>query len=1120
MKCPRCQYENPPASNFCLGCGTRLGATCGACGNELPAGSRFCNKCGAPVSNESAGEARFASPGSYTPQHLAERILTSKAALEGERKQVTVLFADLKGSMELLADRDPEEARKILDPVLEIMMEAVHRYEGTVNQVMGDGIMALFGAPLSHEDHAVRACYAALKMQEAIQRYSGDLRRACGVEVQIRVGLNSGEVVVRAIGSDLRMDYTAVGQTTHLAARMEQLAPPGSIRLTAETLRLVEGFVQVTSLGEVPVKGVTQPVEAFELVGAGAARRRFEAATARGLTRFVGRQQELQVLGQALERARTGHGQVVAPVGEPGVGKSRLFWEFTHSHRTQGWLILESGSASYGKATAYLPIIELLKGYFRVADRDEHREIREKVIGKLLALDRTLEPTLPAFLALLEVPFDDLAWAALDAPQRRQLTLDAIKRLLLRESRVRPLLLVFEDLHWIDSETQAVLDILVESLPTTQILLLVNYRPEYQHTWGGKSYYTQLRIDPLPPEGAEELLDGLLGDDATLRPLKKLLIERTEGNPFFLEESVRTLVETHVLAGERGAYRLAAPIQTVQVPATVQAVLAARIDRLPPQEKRLLQAAAVVGDDVPFALLHAIAEQPEEVLRQGLAHLQGAEFLYETHLFPDPGYTFKHGLTSQVAYGSLLQERRRTLHAKVVEAIEKVYAERITEHVERLALHALRGEAWEKAVTYGRQAGTKAMARSANREAAAYFEQSLLALRQFPETRETVEQAIDLRFNLQASLFPLGELERMLAVLREAEDLAKALDDPRRLAWAFVYGNFVHSQTGHLVEGRALGDKALAIGETLDDRGLLVVARYYRAQAHLGSNYAAAADLYRKNVQALEGESSRERYGLYGFPAVMSRGWLAWALAERGEFEEGLVVGEEGVQIAESLDHPFTMGAVYWHLSILHRIRGELGPAARLLDRMLTLTRDWNIRLLSSLGAWSLGYVHAISGRPDEGLELLREAYAAMQSMRYLLFRPLVLVHLGEASLRAGRAEDALATAAEGLAAARERKERGYEAYALRLLAEIASSGEPSEAEKAQEQYRQAIALAEEMGMRPLIAHCRSGLARLYRRMGKRAESDKHLAVAASMYCEMGMPFWLEKAKLQVDQLA
>src|SRR3989337_1394814 len=495
-------------------------------------------------------------PEAHIPRHLAEKILTSKSAVEGERKHVTVLFADLKGSMELLADRDPEEARKLLDPVLERMMEAVHRYEGTVNQVMGDGIMALCGAPLAHEDHAVRACYAALRMQESVKRYAEGVRRSEGIPIQIRVGLNSGEVVVRSIGSDLKLDYTAVGQTTHLAARMEQLATPASILITTDTLRLAEGYVAVKPLGPVNVKGLSEPIEIYEVTGAGAARTRLQAAATRGLTRFVGRDAEMETLRQTLEHARGGHGQLVAVVGEPGVGKSRLYYEFTHSHRTIDWLIVESGSVSYGKATPYLPLIDLLKAYFKIQDRNNQREIREKVTGKLLTLDEVLKSTLPALLTLLDVPVDDDAWQGLDPAERRRRTLEAVKRILLRESQVQPLLVVFEDLHWIDSEAQGFLDSLIESLPTARFLLFVNYRPEYPANWGSKTYYSQIRIDPLPPESAREVLSALLGDDHGLLPLKDLLIARTEGTPLFLEESVRTLVEMNVLAGERGNYRL------------------------------------------------------------------------------------------------------------------------------------------------------------------------------------------------------------------------------------------------------------------------------------------------------------------------------------------------------------------------------------------------------------------------------------------------------------------------------------------------------------------------------------------------------------------------------------
>jgi class 3 adenylate cyclase len=526
-------------------------------------------------------------PVAYTPKHLAEKILDSRGALEGERKQVTVLFADIKGSLELIESSDPEAAQALLDPAVNAMMEAVHRYEGTVNKVLGDGIMALFGAPVAHEDHAVRACYAALAIQDAIRRHGEAVLRSHGVTLQARIGLHSGDVVVRSIGNDLSMDYDAIGATVHLAGRMEQLALPGTIRLTADTFHLAEGFVQVGSLGPIPVKGLAEPVALFELTGTSHLRSRLQASAVRGLTRFVGREAELQALGRALERAGEGSGEVVAVMGEAGVGKSRLFYEFVRSHRTQNWLVLEGSSVSYGKATAYLPVIALLKAYFDVGDRDNARTVRERVTGKLMTLDDTLRPTLPAFLDLLDVPVEDEQWRDFDPSQRRQRTQDAVRALLLRESRVQPLVLVFEDLHWIDGETQAILDSLVESLPTACLLLLVNYRPEFQDLWGNKSYYTRIRIDPLQRESAEALLSALLGDDTALQPLKKILIESTDGNPFYLEECVRTLVETESFAGERGDYRLAKAMPAIEIPAAVETLLAARIDRLPPDDKRL-----------------------------------------------------------------------------------------------------------------------------------------------------------------------------------------------------------------------------------------------------------------------------------------------------------------------------------------------------------------------------------------------------------------------------------------------------------------------------------------------------------------------------------------------------
>ncbi len=1115
MKCPRCQHENPPGSNFCLGCGTHLGAACDACGNDLPAGSRFCNKCGTPVSAP-AGQARFASPESYTPQHLVEKILTSKAALEGERKQVTVLFADLKGSMELLADRDPEEARKILDPVLELMMEAVHRYEGTVNQVMGDGIMALFGAPLAHEDHAVRACYAALRIQRRVNLYADEIQRGGGTPVQVRVGLNSGEVVVRSIGSDLHMDYTAVGQTTHLAARMEQMAKPGSALVTGETLKLAEGYFQVRSLGPITVRGLESAIVVYELIGLGPARSRFQASTARGLTPFVGRERELQQLAQALERTAAGHGQTGAVVGEAGVGKSRLFWEFTRSHRTHDWLVLESGSVSYGKATPYLPVIELLKAYFRIQDRDDPREIRERVAGKLLMLDRALEPLLTPLLALLDVPVADAAWDALDPAHRRQRTLEAVKRLLLRESQVQPLLVIFEDLHWIDSATQSLLDGLIESLPTARVLLLVNYRPEYQHPWGHKSYYFQLRIDPLPPESAEDLLSALLGEDRALEPLKRVLIERTEGNPFFLEESVRTLVETQMLIGERGAYRMAKAPEQWQIPATVQAILAARIDRLPPENKRLLQAASIIGKDVPFALLHAIADVSEDTLHLGLTHLQGAEFLYEASLFPDLEYTFKHALTHEVAYESVLQERRRTLHARIVEAIERLYPDRLTEHIERLAHHSFRGEVWEKAVTHLQQAGTKAFGRLANQEAVACFEQALGALAKLPENRETLERGIDLRLDLRNALLPLGEQGRTLTCLRDAERLALSLDDHQRLARVSAYMTLHFWWTGDHDRAVESAQRGLAMATEVGDFATQVTANFHLGQLYWArGEYRRAVGFLRRNVETLAGPLARERFGQVFVPSVDSRCYLAFCLAELGTFAEGITLSEEGAAIAKVAGSPFSLTTAYRGLGYVCLRQGDVHRAIPVLEQALAICQEWKIELLLVSVGYPLGCAYIAAGRLAEGRLLLGRALERAEAMGVQYFHSFLVSALGEAHMLAGQLDDAILLAERALDLSRGRKESGVEAYALGLLGKIASHRDPPDVQPAESRYGEALALADALGMRPLAAHCHAGLAKLYRRTSQRTEADEHFAAATSMYREMGMIYSLEKAEAE-----
>jgi tetratricopeptide (TPR) repeat protein len=1003
------------------------------------------------------------------------------------------------------------------------MMDAVHRFEGTVNQVLGDGIMALFGAPIAHEDHALRACYAALAMQAALRAYTDDVRRTRGLELRMRVGLNSGEVVVRAIGNDLHMDYSAVGETTVLAARMEQTATPGSIRLSVATLRLVEGLVQVTALGPVPVKGLAEPVEVFELTGASHLRRRLQAAATRGLTPFVGRQHELEALHQALAQVQAGHGQVVALVGEAGVGKSRLVYEVIHSHRTQGWRVLESASVSYGKATPYFPVIDLMKRYCQIDDGDEVRTIRARVTGQILTLDETLQDTLPALLALLDVLPDDSPFLHLDPSQRRQRTLEALRRVLLRESQVQPLLLVFEDLHWIDSETQALLDRLIESLPTAPLLLLVNYRPEYQHGWGSKTYYTQLRLDPLLPASAETFLAGLLGNDPSLAPLLPLLMARTAGNPFFLEESVRTLIETAALMGTPGAYRLAAPLQGLPVPATVQAVLAARIDRLGPEEKGLLQTAAVLGTDVPFALLRAIADVPEASLYRSLTHLQAAEFLYETRLFPEPEYTFKHALTHEVAYGSLLLERRRVLHARLVEAIEALAPDRGTEgaagrspdQVERLAHHALRGEVWDKAMAYGQQAGARAYDRAAFREAVAAFEQALQALEHLPETDDTRVLAIDIRLTLGHALTQLGEHGRRLVLLGEAEALARALDDRDRLGWVLAHMALVLAITGAPDGAMVASRQALDLAVALGDRALQAQASHTLGQAsYFIGDFGRAAELLRRNVEAADRQSDTPNTDMRILS--QSQAFLGRTLGALGVFAEGRRHAEEALRLATLEGRGATPIVVHAFLSRLYLDQGDLEHAIRMCDQGLALSRASGNRNMLPMILADLGYAYALQGRLMEGRALLEEAIS--ESISTGTRRAVYWVWLSESCRLGGHGEEALQHARQALDLARQHKGRAEEAHALHQLGVIRAHADPPNVAQAESYYQQALALAEELGMRPLQAHCHRGLGMLYTNIGQQEQARAELSTAVEMYRTMDMTFWLPQVEAALAQ--
>jgi tetratricopeptide (TPR) repeat protein len=899
---------------------------------------------------------------------------------------------------------------------------------------------------------------------------------------------------------------------------MEQLALPGTIRLTAETQRLAEGYVDVKSLGPIPVKGLSEPIEVFELAGIGSARTRLQAAAARGFTRFVGRDAELEHLHRVLNLASTGRGQVVALVGEAGVGKSRLIHEFTRSRRVPEWLVLHASSVSYGRATSYLPVVDLLKGYFGIGSREDHREMQEKVLGRVLGLDSSLEFLLSPLLALLDVPVNDAAWNSLHPHQRRSRTLDAVKQLLMRESQAQPLLVVFEDLHWIDGETQALLDSLVEGVSSARLLLLVNYRPEYEHRWGSKTTYSQLRLDSLSTEGARQLLSSLLGPEATgLMMLTQMLVKR--GNPFFLEETVRNLIEAGPLAGERGALRLTRPLEALHVPATVQTILAARIDRLPTGVKDLLQAAAAIGKNVSYPLLAAIVQRSEKDLRREIAHLQEAEFLYETQLFPDLEYTFKHALTHEVAYGGLLQSRRRQLHARITVAIEQLYPERLSEHVEQLAYHAHRGSLWEQAVRYGRQAGNRALNRSAARDALVAFGQARVALTQLTESRERTEQLIDICLDERLALFALGEIERLGNVLEEGRSLAEGLGDQRRLGWVFGYAAQRHSILGEYANAIAAGQRACAIGEATGEPELLVVANYYLGLAFWAAGLPTPAANPLRAAIALRKEAlSGERFGQTVVPAALPHFVLATVLAERGEFAEAMSEGEVGLRIAQTAGHAYSDIWSRYGLGYAHLRQGDFEAAIRILEPGLKLCREMEIHVAMPFVTGALGSAYLWSGRVEAATPLLEESVEAYSAGLLHARRCSNLTFLGEAYLAAGRTTEARERAEQAVALGQLRQQRSNEAWALKLLGDVGAQ-ELLSAHQTTETYRQTLALGTELGMRPLVAHCHFALGKLRTESRAHEKKNEHLEAAGTLYREMDMQFWLTKVEVEMQRL-
>ena len=1123
MECPKCGHGNREGAIFCSECGNKFQKVCSQCGSEVEASAKFCDKCGSLITE---GKGASDTPLSYTPAHLAERILNEDQALEaraapdGERKTITTLIADIKGSMQLLEELDPEDARNIVDPALKIMMDAVHRYEGFVAQPTGDGIFTFFGAPIAHEDHPQRALYAALLMQDEIKKYAEKLLLEKGINFLIRVGINTGDVLLRSIRKDdLHADYVPVGHSTSLAARMESLAAPGSIVVSEYTHRLTEGFFQFKSMGRAQIKGVSEPLEIYEVQGVGALRTRLQVAARRGLARFVGRQGEIEGMKKSLELTEDGKGQIVAVLGDPGVGKSRLFYEFRQISG-KGCLVLETFSISHGKAYPYLPLIDLLKNYFNITPQDDERKRREKVTGKVLTLDRGLEDTLLYIFSILGIEEEVDPLPQMDPQVKKKRTFDAIKSVLLRESLNQPLIIVFEDLHWLDGESQDFLNLLVESVATARLLLLVNYRPEYSHNWGSKTYYSQLRLDPLGKKEAEQLLTALVGDGDGLIPLKSLILDKTEGNPFFLEEVVQTLAEEGILVGERGNYQLEKPPEELHIPTTVQGVLASRIDRLESEEKEFLQTLSVIGKEFSFGLLKKVVDRPEEELGRLLYHLQEGEFIYEQPAFPEPEYTFKHALTQEVAYNSLLEEHRSILHERTAQAMEEIYRYSLEERYSDLSHHYSRSGYTEKAIEFLGLAGEQSVGRSAYGEGISHLSRAIELLKTFPDSLERKRKELDYSMALGPALIATKGYRSSEAreIYKRAKELCDEVGDTPHLLT--VMYRLVHFDLSE--ERYKKGQEFLRLAQEKGDTASLIMAYHIMGSALFAQGEPASGLEHLEQGIALydSGDYSSLSF-IYGVedPGVGCRNWGSYTLWVLGYPDRALKMSQEALALAQELSYPFTTAVALFMASWLqlhcrdyaaaHECQEALGELSS--EHGYPLFLEW-VDFLRRLEQVKEGEGNKVKGQhldsfPDDKTYLIGTLYT-----------------LAEAYGEAGDPEEGLDLVSEALTIAKKEGIRTWtDNYRIKgelLRRKAVSSAQKREFEsEAESCFDKALEITRKEQTKLWELRAAIGLSRLWKEQDKKEEARKLLGEVYGWFTEGFDTKDLKEAKELLEEL-
>ena len=1031
MKCPKCQFDNREGAKFCKECGNKLELTCPQCGTAYTPGTKFCDECGQSlVEAKEAPHIDFTKPQSYTPKHLADKILTTRSAIEGERKLVTVLFADVANYTLMAEKLDPEEVHEIMDGCFQILMDEIHRYEGTINQFTGDGVMALFGAPVAHEDHAQRACHAALSIQRAVGQYGDKVEKEHGSGFKLRVGLNSGLVIVGSIGDDLRMDYTAVGDITNLAARMESMAKPGSTLGTEHTYKLAKDFFKFDPLGKVQVKGKEVPVEAYVLLEPTAVETRIEASAAKGLTKLVGRGREMETLKEAYERARSGSGQVVGIVGEAGVGKSRLLIELRNMLPEKAYTYLEGQCLHYGGSMAYLPLIDILKSLFEIKEGDREYIIKKKIADKIFHLDERLKGTLPSVKEILSLKVEDGAYLQLEPGVKKQRTFEAIRDLLVRESQDKPLILAIDDLHWIDSSSEELLSYLIDWLAGTHIFLILLYRPEYTHTWGSKSYYTKIGVDQLSFKSSARLVQNILAAGEVMPKLGELILSRAGGNPLFVEELTHSLLENGSIQKKDHQYILTKEASQIEVPDTIQGIIAARIDRIEENLKRIMQVASVIGREFAYRILQTIMGMREE-LKSSLINLQGLEFIYEKRLFPELEYIFKHALTQEVAYNSLLQRRRKEIHEKIGGAIEELYADRLEEYYELLAYHYVRSDNNEKAVAYLDLANQRAAKLNAMEDAKAYFDEAMKLLDKQPDTEANREGRITILANqwlVFSLLFQLpdyydlltryeqmaidlgnqellgtffsakagcewwmGNYDQAMQTAKKATELCEASGAYEYAGRAFNTLQWTHLCRGDFEQVFKFKDEALRITEQRFNLRVYVWAFAAAAWAFTGLNSWDRAIENGEEALKAAGEFSDD--SLISFAACI----ICQAYCFKGELNRAIEYGELAVQKAPTpADKIWAQG----FLAMVWCRTGELHRAIETLGKVVAAHKKGRFRFGEVGYTNMLGFGYLMAGEYDKATENFQRSLELAESCGMKWFLGLAHLFLGQVALK------------------------------------------------------------------------------------------------------------------------